>query len=75
LRQQRDWHGYLTLALLPKLTSTICRAEGFAAAINYGLNRVARDSQAPAGAFPGWSRTPDAPRKGGKTGERVGKPP
>jgi acyl dehydratase len=33
-------HGYLTLALLPKLMSTIYRVEGFSAAINYGLNRV-----------------------------------
>jgi acyl dehydratase len=33
-------HGYLTLALVPMLTSQIWTVEGVAAGINYGLNRV-----------------------------------
>ena len=33
-------HGYYTLSLAPKLTDEILEMEGFAFAINYGLNKV-----------------------------------
>jgi acyl dehydratase len=33
-------HGYYTLSLAPKLTDEILDMQGFAFAINYGLNRV-----------------------------------
>lgn len=33
-------HGYLTLALLPKLTAEIYRIEGIKMGINYGSNKV-----------------------------------
>jgi acyl dehydratase len=33
-------HGYYTLSLAPMLTAQVVRFEGFAFAINYGLNRV-----------------------------------
>jgi len=33
-------HGYLTLALVPVLMSTVVRVEGVRMGINYGLNRV-----------------------------------
>jgi acyl dehydratase len=33
-------HGYYTLALAPMLTEQVMRLEGFAFAVNYGLNRV-----------------------------------
>jgi acyl dehydratase len=33
-------HGYYTLSLAPKLTAEVFSMEGFAFAINYGLNKV-----------------------------------
>jgi acyl dehydratase len=33
-------HGYYTLALAPRFTEQVMRLEGFAFAINYGVNRV-----------------------------------
>ena len=33
-------HGYYTLSLAPMLTEQVMRLEGFAFAVNYGLNRV-----------------------------------
>jgi len=33
-------HGYLTLALMPVLTSQICRIGNLTMAVNYGLDRV-----------------------------------
>ena len=33
-------HGYYTLSLAPKLTDEVLEMEGFAFAINYGLNKV-----------------------------------
>jgi acyl dehydratase len=42
-------HGYLTLSLLPALTSEIWRVEGVRMAINYGLNRVRFPSPVPVG--------------------------
>jgi acyl dehydratase len=33
-------HGYYTLSLAPKLTEEVLKMEGFAFAVNYGLNRV-----------------------------------
>lgn len=33
-------HGYLTLSLVPALTSSIFRIEGLSMGVNYGLNRV-----------------------------------
>jgi acyl dehydratase len=33
-------HGYYTLSLAPKLTDEVFSMEGFAFAINYGLNKV-----------------------------------
>lgn len=33
-------HGYLTLSLIPALTSSIFRIEGLSMGVNYGLNRV-----------------------------------
>jgi acyl dehydratase len=33
-------HGYYTLSLAPKLTAEVFEMEGFAFAINYGLNKV-----------------------------------
>jgi acyl dehydratase len=43
-------HGFLTLALLPELSADVYRVDGFAMAINYGLNRVRFPSPVPAGA-------------------------
>ena len=33
-------HGYYTLSLAPKLTEEVLKMEGFAFAVNYGLNKV-----------------------------------
>jgi acyl dehydratase len=33
-------HGYYTLSLAPKLTAEVFSMEGFAFAVNYGLNKV-----------------------------------
>jgi acyl dehydratase len=33
-------HGYLTLSLLPRLTSGLLGVEGFSMIVNYGLDRV-----------------------------------
>jgi acyl dehydratase len=42
-------HGYYTLALAPGLTDQVMRLEGFAFAINYGLNRVRFPAPLPVG--------------------------
>ena len=42
-------HGYYTLSLAPRLTSEIFAMEGFAFAINYGLNRVRFPAPLPVG--------------------------
>jgi len=42
-------HGYLTLSLIPKLTSQVSRVEGVAMVVNYGLNRVRFPSPVPVG--------------------------
>jgi acyl dehydratase len=42
-------HGYLTLSLAPKLTNEIFAMEGFAFAVNYGLNRVRFPAPIPVG--------------------------
>ena len=42
-------HGYYTLSLAPSLTAQIMRLEGFAMAINYGLNRVRFPAPLPVG--------------------------
>ncbi|KAF1066115.1 MaoC family dehydratase [Variovorax sp.] len=43
-------HGFLTLSLLPMLTSEITRFEGTKARINYGLDRVRFTGPVPVGA-------------------------
>jgi acyl dehydratase len=42
-------HGYYTLSLHPRLAGQIVRFEGFAFAVNYGLNRVRFPSPLPVG--------------------------
>jgi acyl dehydratase len=42
-------HGYYTLSLAPMLTSQVMSLEGFAFAINYGLNRVRFPAPVPVG--------------------------
>jgi acyl dehydratase len=42
-------HGYLMVALLPKLVRSVYRVEGVTAAINYGSNRVRFPAPVPAG--------------------------
>lgn len=42
-------HGYLTLALLPVLTSEICRIDGLTMGVNYGLDRVRFPGPVPSG--------------------------
>ena len=42
-------HGFLTLSLLPELTSTVYQVDGFGMAINYGLNRVRFPAPVPVG--------------------------
>lgn len=43
-------HGFLTLSLLPMLTSEISQFEGVKARVNYGLNRVRFTGPVPVGA-------------------------
>ena len=43
-------HGYLTLALLPRLTHQIFTVKGIKLGINYGLNKVRFPSPVPVGA-------------------------
>ena len=40
-------HGYYTLSLAPKLTAEVFEMDGFAFAINYGLNKVRFPSPVP----------------------------
>ena len=42
-------HGYLTLALLPRLMHQIYRVDGVKLAINYGLNKVRFPAPVPVG--------------------------
>jgi acyl dehydratase len=42
-------HGYYTLSLAPRFTQQIMRLEGFAFAVNYGLNRVRFPAPLPVG--------------------------
>jgi acyl dehydratase len=42
-------HGYYTLSLAPRFTQQIMRLEGFAFAVNYGLNRVRFPAPMPVG--------------------------
>jgi acyl dehydratase len=42
-------HGYYTLSLAPKLSDEIFALEGFAFAVNYGLNRVRFPAPVPVG--------------------------
>jgi acyl dehydratase len=42
-------HGYYTLSLAPRFTEQILRLEGFAFALNYGLNRVRFPAPLPVG--------------------------
>jgi acyl dehydratase len=42
-------HGYYTLALHPMLAAQLVRFEGFAFAVNYGLNRVRFPAPLPVG--------------------------
>ena len=42
-------HGYYTLSLAPRFTGQVMRLEGFAFAINYGLNRVRFPAPLPVG--------------------------
>jgi acyl dehydratase len=42
-------HGYFTLSLAPKLTSEIFAMDGFAFAVNYGLNKVRFPAPVPVG--------------------------
>jgi acyl dehydratase len=42
-------HGYYTLSLAPRFTQQIMRLEGFAFAVNYGLNRVRFPGPMPVG--------------------------
>jgi acyl dehydratase len=43
-------HGYYTLALAPMLTAQVVSFQGFAFALNYGLNRVRFPAPLPVGA-------------------------
>lgn len=43
-------HGYYTLALAPMLTAEVLSLQGFAFAVNYGLNRVRFPAPLPVGA-------------------------
>ncbi len=42
-------HGYYTLSLIPKFSEQVLRFEGFAFALNYGLDRVRFPSHVPVG--------------------------
>jgi acyl dehydratase len=42
-------HGYFTLSLAPKLTNEIFAMDGFAFAVNYGLNKVRFPAPVPVG--------------------------
>ncbi|MBB1244014.1 MaoC family dehydratase [Streptomyces durbertensis] len=42
-------HGYLTLSLLPALTSRVLRVEGVRMGVNYGLNKVRFPAPVPVG--------------------------
>jgi acyl dehydratase len=42
-------HGYYTLSLAPRFTQQVMRLEGFAFAVNYGLNRVRFPAPMPVG--------------------------
>lgn len=42
-------HGYYTLALHPRLAKQVVRFEGFAFAVNYGLNKVRFPAPLPVG--------------------------
>ena len=42
-------HGYYTLSLAPMLTAQVMAMEGFAFAVNYGLNRVRFPAPVPVG--------------------------
>ncbi len=42
-------HGFLTLSLIPMLSSQVVRVDGIEMAINYGLNRVRFPSPVPVG--------------------------
>ena len=42
-------HGYYTLSLAPKFSDEIMRFEGFAFAVNYGLNKVRFPAALPVG--------------------------
>jgi acyl dehydratase len=43
-------HGYYTLSLAPMFTAQVLSLEGFAFAVNYGLNRVRFPAPVPVGA-------------------------
>jgi acyl dehydratase len=43
-------HGYLTLALLPKLSEGVVRVKGVRMGVNYGLNKMRLPSPLPIGA-------------------------
>ena len=43
-------HGYYTLSLAPKFTGQVMRFEGFAFALNYGLDKVRFPAALPVGA-------------------------
>src|SRR5688572_20912172 len=42
-------HGYYTLSLIPRFTEQVLKFEGFAFALNYGLDRVRFPSHMPVG--------------------------
>ena len=42
-------HGYYTLSLAPKLTDEVLKMDGFAFAVNYGLNKVRFPAPLPVG--------------------------
>ena len=42
-------HGYFTLSLAPRFTEQVMKLEGFAMAINYGLNKVRFPAPLPVG--------------------------
>lgn len=42
-------HGYLTLALIPRLLDDVVQISGFSATLNYGLNRVRFPAAVPVG--------------------------
>ena len=42
-------HGYYTLSLIPRFTEQVMKFEGFAFALNYGLDRVRFPSHMPVG--------------------------